>query len=318
MGEDHKDFSHHITQALAFRKLVAGGNNVTFFLENPHNRLYTILLDRGHDADSASKLADYITAHDPTGHISAKALIGGNPNSVRGQTNFLSFAHQMGLQTAMHHGADIVYADAARVYPGDFCLDYSDPSTNEIASRLNARRGASGDIGPDDMLIRNEHMSQIIKARLEKTGGVGFVQVGAAHAFGINNVPNGLHLYQDSIAVRFQKLGLPAIITSLLPEHALPPDYKTAEEQQRHEFASPDPLILTSNVSNEKIGGFLATNDLNPNIYDPRKFAKSYREEFNSVLEHAKNAISAHIPIGTPNRNNRPTKGKFAFATLTS
>jgi len=305
MGENHHIFSHQVSQVLALKELVAKKQNVTLFIENPHNRLYTILLDRGYDRDDASKLAQHISERDHNGHITAKALIGGNPDSLRGKENFLRFGAQMMLQAAVHHGARIVYADAARVYPEDFCMDYSDPSTNGIASKLNARKGPEGECGPDDMLIRNTHMAETMKRELGKTGGIGLAHIGAAHGLGVNDEANGLHYYRDSLAEQFQNTGLPAVVVSMQPDHALPPDYKIPAGAQRHIFSAPSPATLTNNMSEAEIGGFLTKNGLTPSFYDPKKFAKNYRAEFNEVLKQAETVLGISIPA-PPSGGGRP------------
>ncbi len=300
MGEHHSIFSHQVSQALALKEFAARQQDVTLFMEYPHNRLYTILLDRGYGTDNALKLAQHITAYDTEGHITAKAIIGGNKESLSGKTHFHAFESQLLLQAAIHHGIKIVCADAARVYPADFCMDYSDHFTDEIASKLNARRGNAGECGPDDMLIRNTFMAQTIKAELDKNGGVALLPTGAAHCFGIEDEGNGLHHYKDSLVKRFEEMELPSVMTSMLPDESLPSDYESPAGEQMHLFDKPGPLTLIDDMSDSDIHDFLTKHDLDPEIYDPRQFEKSYRAEFDSILKQAEIELDVQTPLQKP------------------
>jgi hypothetical protein len=299
MGEEHHTFSHQVAESLALKEL---GPKAPLFMEFPHNRLYTILLDRGYGAKDASKLADHITASDTDGHITAKAIIGGNEQPLRGK-NFALFQSQLLLQTAIHHGNKIVNVDAARVYPEDFCMDFSDRSTNETALKVNARRGEKGECGPDDMLIRNTHMADRIKAGLEKNGGVGLLATGAAHCFGIQDAANGLHHYKDSQAKRFHEIGLPAVMVSMPPDKNLPPDYEPPAGRQLHVFNAPGPSTKVDEMSDSDIQASLTKNNMDPRIYDPRNFAASYRAEFDGILRQAETDLGIKTPVLAPKRN---------------
>jgi len=295
MGEQHYTFSHQVAQTLVLKQLAEQQQNATLFMEYPHNRIATILLDRGYDAGDAQKLAAHIQQNDPHGHIAAKAVIGGNTESLRGG-NFHQFESMLPLQAAIHHGIDIVFADAARVYPDDFCMDYNDAATEKIAQELHARKAPAGECGPDDMLIRNTHMAQSIQDTLTKSGGIGVLATGAAHTLGIEDTANGQHCYQDSLAKRFEDAGLPAIIVRMCGHNDLPSDYAAPDEGQIHLFHQPDPQTLIDDMSEQDIHNFLAENDLNPAIYDPRNFTENYRATFDTALRQAEK----HLGIKSP------------------
>ncbi|MBL1148000.1 MAG: hypothetical protein HND56_11320 [Pseudomonadota bacterium] len=295
LGEQHYTFSHQVSQALTLKQLTEQQQKTTLFMEYPHNRISTILLDRGYDAGDAQKLADHIQKNDPHGHIAAKAVIGGNPESLRGG-NFHRFESMLPLQAAIHHGMDIVFADAARVYPDDFCMDYGDAATEKIAQDLHARKAPAGECGPDDMLIRNTHMAQSIQNTLVKSGGIGVLATGAAHTLGVEDTANGQHCYQDSLAKRFQEMGLPAIIARLCGHNDLPSDYEAPENGQIHLFDKPDPQVLIDDMSDKDIHDCMTKNGLDPAIYDPRNFAESYRAAFDTVLRKAEKDLGIKTP----------------------
>jgi hypothetical protein len=296
IGEQHHIFSHQITQALALKELIDSGENVTLFVEYPHNRLYTVLLDRGYNADDALKLAEHISQQDENGHILAKALIGGKDASLGGNV-FGGFQSELLLQIAMQHNVRIAYPDAARVYPMDFCLDFSDLMTDEIARRIGAKRGNAGEMGADDMLIRNTCMAENIKATLAQHGGVGLYPVGAAHCFGIEDEYNGFHSYKDSLAERFKDVELPAVVTSMLPNAALPHDYEFIPNQQRRSFDSPSDLRFIEDMSDADIQSVLLGNGLDPDLYDPRNYAESYSAEFDNILKQAEEFLGIKRPV---------------------
>lgn len=295
LGEQHYTFSHQVSQALVLKQLDEQQQKATLFMEYPHNHLSTMLVDRGYDTEDAQKLAEHIRQNDPHGHIAAKAVIGGNTESLRGG-NFHRFESMLPLQAALHHGIDIVFADAARVYPDDFCMDYNDAATEKIAQELNARKAPAGECGPDDMLIRNTHMAQSIQNTLAKKGGIGVLATGAAHTLGVEDTANGQHCYQDSLAKRFQEMGLPAIIARLCGHNDLPSDYEAPENGQIHLFDKPDPQTLIDDMSDKDIYDCLSSNGLDPAIYDPRNFAEGYRAAFDTVLRNAEKDLGIKTP----------------------
>lgn len=295
LGEQHYTFSHQVSQALVLKELAGQQQKATLFMEYPHNRISTMLVDRGYDAEDAKKLAEHIQKNDPHGHIAAKAVIGGNTESLRGD-NFHRFESMLPLQAALHHGMDIVFADAARVYPDDFCMDYNDAATEKIAQELNARKAPAGECGPDDMLIRNTHMAQSIQNALKKNGGIGVLATGAAHTLGVEDTANGQHCYQDSLAKRFQEMGLPAIIARLCGHSDLPSDYEAPENGQIHLFDKPDPQTLIDDMSDKDIHDCMTVSGLDPALYDPRNFAASYRAAFDTVLKKAEKDLGIKAP----------------------
>lgn len=295
LGEQHYTFSHQIAQALVLKQLAEQQQKTTLFMEYPHNRIATMLVDRGYDTGDAQKLAEHIQKNDPHGHIAAKAVIGGNPDSLRGG-NFHRFESMLPLQAAIHHGIDIVFADAARVYPDDFCMDYNDAATEKIAQEVKARKAPAGECGPDDMLIRNTHMAQSIQNTLAKSGGIGVLATGAAHTLGVEDTANGRHCYRDSLAKRFQETGLPAVIARLCGHNDLPPDYQAPKDGQIHLFDKPDPQMLIDDMSDKDIRNALTKNGLDPAIYDPRNFAASDRAAFETALKKAEQDLGIKTP----------------------
>lgn len=308
MGEDHYTIAHQVTETLALRDLVEAGIKTILFMEFPHNRFFNIMQDRGYPREDALKLSQYIQSCDSKGHILCKALIGGNADSLRGE-NFARYQSQIALQAAIYHDVKMVPVDAARVYPDDFCMDYSDPSTNAIAEKLGVRRGSPGEMGPDDMLLRNTHMAEGIKAELAKNGGVGLLTPGGAHCMGVSDKDNGLHLYKDSLAARFEAIGQRAAVLTLKDGLHLPPDYTQPQTaKQIHVSIGTGPKTQIKDMSAGDVEMFLKDNGLDPAIYDPKRYVDSYRAEFDDIVRQAENDLGIQKPDASKSLTSAPVK----------
>jgi hypothetical protein len=243
-----------------------------------------LLQDRGYSDHDSQRLFDHISAQDTNGHITAKAIIGGNTSSLRCGF-FETFEAQIPLHAAIINNANIACVDAARSYPKDHCLNYEEASTAKVISDIQARTGIEDQMGPDDMLIRNTHMARLIDANLN-AGEVGVLLTGAAHVFGIEDNENGFHTYQDSLAPIYKELGISSVLLSMPEPAALPRDF-TQQEGRQDLFIPPTPTTPTAEMSESDINMLFEENGLDPKIYDPRNFAEQYRVEFNQILSKA-------------------------------
>ena len=52
-------------------------------------------------------------------------------------------------------------------------------------------------------------------------------------------------------------------------------------------------------MSDKDIENFLLENNLDPTLYDPRKFSEAYREEFDAVLSQAEIELGIEKPLFT-------------------